>query len=101
LRSKGIDGRNVRNDDTQILGFATRLLATVLVVAAMASAQPSFAVASVKLNTSADRSSFTRQGEDSLVLLNWPLRDIVLKAYDLKNYALAAPNWLASRIFDI
>jgi uncharacterized protein (TIGR03435 family) len=75
-------------------------LATLL-FAALATAQPSFETASIKLNVSGDRSSFTRRGEDSLALQNWPLRDIVLKAYDLKNYALEAPDWLASRNFDI
>jgi uncharacterized protein (TIGR03435 family) len=68
---------------------------------AMAIAQPSFEIASIKLNISGDRSSFTRRGEDSLALQSWPLRDIVLKAYDLKNYALSAPDWLASQNFDI
>jgi uncharacterized protein (TIGR03435 family) len=76
-------------------------LAIFFPVAVAAIGQVSFDVASVKLNTSGDRSSFTRRGEDSLALQNWPLRDIVLKAYNLKNYALTAPNWLASRNFDI
>jgi uncharacterized protein (TIGR03435 family) len=75
--------------------------ATFLAIALAAIAQPSFDVASVKLNTSGDRTSLTRRGEDSLLLQNWPLRDIVLKAYDLKNYALIAPTWLASRNFDV
>jgi uncharacterized protein (TIGR03435 family) len=72
-----------------------------LLFAALATAQPSFETASIKLNVTGDRSSFTRRGADSLVLQNWPLRDIVLKAYDLKNYSLEAPDWLASRNFDI
>jgi len=65
-----------------------------LLFAAMAIAQRSFEIASIKLNISGDLSSFTRRDEDSLALQNWPLRDIVLKAYDLKNYALNAPDWL-------
>jgi Protein of unknown function (DUF3738) len=72
-----------------------------LLFAAIAFAQPSFEIASIKLNVSGDRSSVTRRGENSLVLRNWPLRNIVLKAYDLKNYALNAPDWLSSRNFDI
>ena len=72
-----------------------------LLFAALATAQPSFETASIKLNVTGDRSSFTRRGVDSLALQNWPLRDIVLKAYDLENYALEAPDWLASRNFDI
>jgi len=78
-----------------------RICAANLLCAAIAIAQPSFEVASIKLNISGDRSSFTRRGEDSLALQNWPLRNIVLRAYDLKNYALNAPDWLASRNFDI
>ncbi|HEY4089742.1 MAG TPA: TIGR03435 family protein, partial [Bryobacteraceae bacterium] len=72
-----------------------------LLSVALAIAQPSFEIASIKANISRDRSSYTRRGEDSLALQNWSLRDIVLKAYDLKNYALNAPDWLASRNFDI
>jgi uncharacterized protein (TIGR03435 family) len=78
-----------------------KTLVTSLLFAALATAQPSFETASIKLNVTGDRSSFTRRHADSLALQNWPLRDIVLKAYDLKNYALEAPDWLASRNFDI
>jgi uncharacterized protein (TIGR03435 family) len=73
----------------------------ILLSSATLMAQSSFEVASIKLNVSLDRSSFTRRGGDSLVLQNWPLRNIILKAYGLKNYALDAPDWLASRNFDI
>jgi uncharacterized protein (TIGR03435 family) len=34
-------------------------------------------------------------------LQNWSLQQIVLKAYDLKGYALAGPDWLTSLRFDI
>jgi len=77
------------------------LRAAIFLFAISARAQVSFEVASVKPNTFGDRSSITRRGEDSLVLQNWSLRNIVLKAYGLKNYALTAPDWLASRNFDI
>src|SRR5215467_5233546 len=72
-----------------------------LLVAAAATAQPAFEVASVRANTSGDRSSFSRTGKNLLVLQNWSLQRIVLKAYDLKGYALAGPDWLASLSFDI
>jgi uncharacterized protein (TIGR03435 family) len=68
---------------------------------ATAAGQPSFEVASIKPNNSGSRSTITRAGQDSLVLLNWPLREIVLKAYRIKDYALFAPDWLSSRNFDI
>jgi uncharacterized protein (TIGR03435 family) len=71
------------------------------VLYAAAAAQASFEVASVKLNVSGSRSTVTRTSEDFLLLQNWPLREIVLKAYELKDYALIAPDWLASRNFDI
>jgi uncharacterized protein (TIGR03435 family) len=66
-----------------------------------AAAQPSFEVASIKPHISGDRTSVSRASEGSLVLQNWSLRRIVLKAYDLKDYALTAPDWLASADFDI
>jgi uncharacterized protein (TIGR03435 family) len=72
-----------------------------LLFTALATAQPTFEVASIKPNTSGDRSSFSRNAEDSLVLQNWPLREIILKAYNLKDYALTGPDWLASLNFDI
>jgi uncharacterized protein (TIGR03435 family) len=80
---------------------AVKAQVAVLLFAAIVFAQPAFEVASVKLNVSGGRSSFIRRGEDTLVLQNQTLRDIVLMAYDLKNYALDAPGWLASRNFDI
>jgi len=72
-----------------------------LLLAASAAAQSRFEVASVKANTSEDRSSFSRMENNSLVLQNWPLRRIILKAYGLKDYALTGPDWLASLNFDI
>jgi uncharacterized protein (TIGR03435 family) len=78
----------------------TKAFACLLIVAT-APAQSTFEVASVKSNTSGDRSSFSRMENNSLVLQNWPLRRIILKAYGLKEYALAGPGWLASLSFDI
>jgi uncharacterized protein (TIGR03435 family) len=72
-----------------------------LLFAATAAAQPSFEVASIKPNISDDRNSSSRISATSLVMRNWSLREIVLKAYDLKDYALNAPDWLASPRFDI
>ncbi len=72
-----------------------------LLAATTAAAQPAFEVASVKANTSGDRSSFSRTGKNSLVLQNWSLQRIILKAYDLKDYALSGPDWLASLSFDV
>jgi len=72
-----------------------------LLFAYTALGQLTFDAASVKPNFSGDRSTVTRRGENSLVLTNWPLREIILKAYDLKVYALDAPDWTASLSFDI
>ena len=90
---------NGENADSSRLAMKTFIAS--LLFAVSATAQLSFETASIKLNVSGDRSSFTRRGVDSLALQNWPLRDIVLKAYDLKSYALEAPDWLASRNFDL
>ena len=78
-----------------------RTASAILLLAATATAQSAFEVASVKANTSGDRSSFSRIGKDSVVLQNWSLRRIIQEAYDLKDYALTSPDWLASLSFDI
>ncbi len=80
--------------------FVRKAFASLL-LAATAAAQPAFEVASVKANTSGDRSSSSRTGKNSLVLQNWSLERIILKAYGLKGYALTGPDWLASLSFDI
>jgi uncharacterized protein (TIGR03435 family) len=77
------------------------MLVRIMFFAGMLAGQPTFEVASVKPNNSGSRSTITRTGQDFLILLNWPLREIVLKAYGLKDYALIAPDWLASRNFDV
>jgi uncharacterized protein (TIGR03435 family) len=98
-----MDWSNVKRDErhSDSRAASMKISEATLLCATMAIAQPSFEVASIKPNVSGDRSSFTRRGEDSLALQNWPLRNVVLKAYDLKNYALDAPDRLASRNFDI
>jgi uncharacterized protein (TIGR03435 family) len=78
-----------------------RTLFVILLFVAIGTAQPAFDVASIKPNTSGDRSSFKRTERNSLILQNWPLRRIILWAYDLKDYALTGPGWLASINFDI
>ncbi len=70
-------------------------------ITATINAQLAFEAASVKLNTSSSRDSFSRITENAVILQNWSLRRIILKAYDLKDYALTGPGWLASRNFDI
>ena len=78
-----------------------KAFAAGLLLAATATAQPAFEVASVRANNSGDRSSYSRTEKNSLVLQNWSLQRIILKAYSLKSYALAGPDWLASLSFDI
>jgi uncharacterized protein (TIGR03435 family) len=78
-----------------------RIAVGSLLFAGLLAGQLSFEVASVKPNNSGSRSTITRTGEDFLILLNWPLREIVLKAYKIEDYSLSAPDWLASQNFDI
>ncbi|MDE3196975.1 MAG: TIGR03435 family protein [Acidobacteriota bacterium] len=91
---------DLRVSNARIEDLMRKTMAGVL-LAATAMAQPTFEVASVTVNTSGDRSSFSRTGKNRLVLQNWSLQRMILKAYDLKSYGLRGPDWLRSRSFDI
>lgn len=66
-------------------------------------AAPSFEVASVKANKSADqRGSIRRQPGGRMEAVNIPLRTLITFAYQLQPFQLAgAPGWIASDRFDI
>jgi uncharacterized protein (TIGR03435 family) len=87
-----------------------RLLASLLLIAisaasavAQADTRPSFAVATIKKNTSgADAQSMRLQPGGRLVVTNQPVRRLVLFAYSLQPQQLTGgPGWLDAERFDI
>jgi uncharacterized protein (TIGR03435 family) len=78
-----------------------RTVIASLLFAATAAAQTSFEVASIKPNNSGDGSDSVNTTDGSVVMRNVPLRMIIEDAYDLKRYALTAPDWLDNQRFDI
>ena len=88
----------------------TRFLGAVLITAVSAApalaqtdTRPSFAVATIKKNTTgADAQSIRLQPGGRLVITNQPLRRLVLFAYSLQPQQLTSgPAWLDSDRFDI
>jgi uncharacterized protein (TIGR03435 family) len=64
-------------------------------------APPAFEVASVKPNPSGDHHSSSHTNNGSVVMRNVSLKQLVEMAYDVKDYALSAPDWLDTVRFDI
>lgn len=81
------------------------LIAIAIVLSAVSAAEcqqaPSFEVASVKPNLSglANESGHIRAGK--IYYENTSLRSLIETAYQVKEYQIAGPNWLASARFDI
>src|SRR5882724_13063214 len=60
-----------------------------------------FEVASVKPNTSGDNRSSTNTSRSGLTMRNVPLKQIIERAYQVKDYSLSGPDWLSTTKFDI
>src|SRR5579883_2910670 len=80
-------------------------LLLLLFAACPASAQspepPSFEAASVKPNRSGDGHSSSHTRESNVLMTNMSLRSIITWAYQIKDYQLEGPPWLAGERFDI
>ena len=91
---------------TVMLLSTTHTVALVVLIGMTLAAQqpdnPTFEVASVRLNTSGESGgSIGRQG-NQVVIRNRPLRDVILNAYRLQRYQLAGgPDWINTTRFDI
>jgi uncharacterized protein (TIGR03435 family) len=81
---------------------ATITVCASVVMALAQSPQPSFDVVSVKENTSDDRRGDPPPVPGRLRMVNWPLRFVVLHAFQLLDQQLVgAPAWTESTGFDI
>jgi bla regulator protein BlaR1 len=66
----------------------------------IASAQ-SFETAAIKPNSSGTNNSHGHSDNGGINFENYSLRRLIQSAYDVKDYALSAPAWLADEHFDI
>lgn len=76
------------------------LLLTSLLASGCLYAQ-SFEAASVKLNKSLNYNGNSNTRPDNVEIKNMPLREIILEAFEIKDYQLVGPEWLHSERFDI
>lgn len=68
---------------------------------AQSAAAPAFEVASVKPSKAEEGRFHWTSKNDNLDVPNLPLRTVILAAYEIKDYQLTGPDWLASVRFDI
>jgi uncharacterized protein (TIGR03435 family) len=61
----------------------------------------SFEVASVRPNRSASRNSSSRVAGEQWMFRNETLKDLIEKAYDVRDFSLSGPGWLDSVRFDV
>ncbi|HWC95953.1 MAG TPA: TIGR03435 family protein [Candidatus Sulfopaludibacter sp.] len=78
-----------------------RLALLLLLCLPVASAQPVFEAASVKPSHSVDLNSTFNTRQDNVETKNVTLRDILVAAFEIKDYQLSGPDWLKSERFDI
>ena len=78
-----------------------KTLIVSILFTAIAPAQLSFEVASIKPSTSGDGNESTNTTNDSLTMRNVSLRNIIQEAYNLKRHSLNAPDWADTLHFDI
>jgi len=60
-----------------------------------------FEVVSIKPNNSMSGHSSSRTDQGMMTGTNISLRNLILRAYDIKDYQLEGPDWLGSEHFDI
>jgi len=78
------------------------VLAALCYLAQTESASPTFAVTSVKRNTSGNNAINNKLGPNSVRWMNTPLESLVEIAYDVHDYqVIGAPAWMSSDRWDI
>jgi uncharacterized protein (TIGR03435 family) len=61
----------------------------------------SFDIAAIKPNNSGTNNSHGHSDNGGINFENYSLRQLIQQAYDVKDYALSAPAWLADEHFDV
>ena len=78
-----------------------RYFLTAVLFACAAWAQPAFEAASLKASTAADTNSSFNTRSDNVEAKNVALRELLVAAFEIKEYQLVGPDWLGSARFDI
>jgi uncharacterized protein (TIGR03435 family) len=68
---------------------------------AQKSEAPAFEAASVKVSHATDGNSSTHGRPGNLSLSNVPLRQIIVRAFEVRDYQVSGPEWLRSERYDI
>ena len=74
---------------------------TAVALFTLPAAAQKFEVASVKPNNSGSGSSHSSSGHGKLTATNNSLRQYIRSAYDLRDYQISGPDWLATERYDI
>ncbi len=77
------------------------MISILLAISVLQAATPAFEVASIKPSKSAEKGFSTHERGGQVFLESIPLVEAVKMAYDLKDYAVSAPDWMQTARFDV
>src|SRR3954468_8571073 len=63
--------------------------------------EPAFEAASVKVSHATDGNSSTNGRPGNIEMKNVALRQIIVRAFEIKDYQVSGPDWLRSERYDI
>lgn len=78
-----------------------RAIVPALLFFSAAWAQPAFEAASLKPNKSPEFDASFNTRSDNVDAKNMPLRELLVEAFQIKEYQLVGPEWLSSERFDL
>ena len=81
--------------------MARRCFLLFVLAPLLACAQPAFEVASIKPADPNANGTYTRTNPNGVTLENFSLKDCIERAFDVKDFSLEAPGWLAEARFNI
>jgi uncharacterized protein (TIGR03435 family) len=73
----------------------------ILALAAAACFGQEFEVVSIRPNNSMSGGSSSHSDKERLTAVNLSLRNLIVRAYDVKDYQIEGPDWLKSDHFDV
>jgi len=82
-------------------GLTIVILTAGAVLAQTPDARPAYEAATVKANTTGSGSSSTNGNKSQILMVNQTLKRLVERAYDVKPFQVAGPEWLENVRFDV